>query len=310
MSASVRKLKKKTPMTRSVQKTPSPAYTNIKKSRESTLEERLTDPTWKPYFLDPWEKKIYDQSLNRAIQFFIDKYKSHREICKSHTLIYKIFYTPNAPRHTYRFFDRIEPDLFSVHRVIHSLIDCFQKNHRLQLIFVPVIISHEGFNSSHQCLVMINCVRKAIEVYDPMGVEAHDGNYKEEVIKMLYHLFKTTIPPTREYTFLNPYDTMLKIGLQGFESRSKAHDNIGLKGYCVAWSIFMTELRIQHPNLSAKELYKQYVPIFRNQQHGIELTDIIVQGKKREDASEELVDALRKFILEYTIYLGPYLKRY
>jgi hypothetical protein len=304
MSASIRKFKKKTPFPR--QKTPSPEYTRIQ--REMPLEQRLTDPTWRPYFLDPLEKKIYDQSLKRAIRFFIDKYKNHREICKSHTLIYKIFYKPGATRHTFQFFNRIEPDGFSVHRAEYKIKECFH-NPRLELIFVPVIISHEGFNSSHQCLVIINRVLQTIEFYDPMGVNAHDGNYERTVLNALYHFFKS-IPETSGYMFINPYDIMLKIGLQGFESKSTAHDDIGLRGYCVAWSIFMTELRIQHPNLPAKELYKQYTPIFKNQQHGVELMDIIVQKKERTAASKELVDALRKFIIEYTIYLGPYLKRH
>jgi hypothetical protein len=300
------KLKKKGPFPRP--KTPSPAYGKVQKfiSLEQILQ---ANPSWEPYFRNIQDKRIYNDSLRCAIEFFINKYKNHRHICKSHRIVYKIFYTPNAPKHRYSYFQRIELESRSKTRAALDIQDCFKNNPMLQLIFIPVIISHEGFNSSHQCLIIVNCVLKQIEFYDPMGVEAHHGNYRHHVLDETYHFFKQ-IPETSGFIFLNPYGNMLQIGLQGFESLSKAYDNIGLGGYCIAWSVFMTELRIQHPNLPVKDLYNMYTPIFKNVNHKIELTDIIINKKNRTEASQDLIDALRTFILEYTIYLEPRIKMY
>jgi hypothetical protein len=281
-----------------------------------SLSERTKQQNWKPYFSDILKKQMYDNSLNLAILYFIDKYKSSRKICtisknQNESWVVGIDYKDKDRRnHIVRVDDNSNKM-----NLAKRIIDCLLKIP--QLVLVPVILVHnigtkingkyiiqQPNASSHQCLMIINCVLQTLEFYDPNGVRIHDDLYGNHILDIMVTFLKK-IQLLKHFTFVNPYFSSLWIGFQNIESQSLKH-NYGLKGYCVTWSIFYAELRIKYPDIPAKELYSYYIPMFRKSRNDFILDDIL----QRNPSAPAPEDLLREFIIEYTIHLEKYIEPY
>lgn len=160
---------------------------------------------------------------------------------------------------------------------------------RSDIILIPYAIfeyarytsyeAHEG--TGHQCLIIINNILKTIEFFDPNGYTYHLEAYGSLDYDKLSYWLK---PNFKGYKILNFEASCPKLGFQYYES-DFPYSERDLQGYCVIWSWFIADLRLNHININFQDIQNQYI------------NDL----KKRY--GERLSEYLRKFIVKYANYV-------
>jgi hypothetical protein len=147
----------------------------------------------------------------------------------------------------------LEAEVFK--SISSSLAICILNNEKL--IMIPLILSYK--KESHANLLIYRTDENKLEHFEPNGNvmlrEISDVITK----KMMYFIELLTHKIRRESIDFVPATKICpRIGLQALESSMKhktlANGKPESEGYCVAWSIFFTELCLMNPTISSEVL--------------------------------------------------------
>jgi len=157
-------------------------------------------------------------------------------------------------------------------------------NNKSDFIIIPYVVnakSNLGVSGGHQCLIIINTVLKCIEFFDPNGSDDHLLVYGDNDYKTLSEYFLVYF---KGYDILPFYKSCPMFNFQAYESDSIKKE-LDLKGYCVIWSWFLADLRLENLDRPAVDIQNEY------------LYDL------EEKYGAYLPDYLRKFIVRYGNYV-------
>lgn len=121
-----------------------------------------------------------------------------------------------------------------------------------RILFIPIKIftlneKIEGVEAGHANIIMIDLLKKKIEHYEPHGVS---GYYDKESIKtVLDNMFKKRRESSilKTFTFESIRDISLTYDNKGGQKYSSY-------GYCLAWCVYISFLRILNLNLNLTEI--------------------------------------------------------
>jgi len=144
-------------------------------------------------------------------------------------------------------------------------------------------------NSTHANIIIIDKKRLTVERFEPYGIVPQfnsddlDDFIKSNLLPVCLKYYK------KDFTYLTPSELNNNVGFQaisndGSSMVKKMGDPLG---YCLAWTLWYLELRVENKNISSDELIKK------------SLSDIINKNKREKDNNRIMID----FIRDYTIKL-------
>ena len=142
-----------------------------------------------------------------------------------------------------------------IRSISSSLAICILNNEKL--IMIPLIFSYK--NGTHANLLIYRTDQNTLEHFEPHGNIMLTHISDVITIKMLYFIELLTRKIGIEHIDFVPATKICpRIGLQAIESSMKyktlANGKPESEGYCVAWSIFFTELCLMNPTISSETL--------------------------------------------------------
>jgi len=205
-------------------------------------------PLWNQF----GEGSFYSIAENMFIDYIIDKY-SETGVCAINGGIQFLY---DKIRYNYYFPQEIDTCL---------------SDSKINIIMMPLDFQSKE-NELHANMVIINKYFKTIEVFDPLGSAYHtymDDIYGKTIKAILFNSSKIL---ENEYTFLSYEQTCPGYGFQFIEALQKPLiQKIGtslpffskyfkdLGGYCIFWTLFITELRIKYYNKSLLYIQNKYI---------------------------------------------------
>ena len=150
-------------------------------------------------------------------------------------------------------------------------------------------IKQKELTSSHSQLLIINNIHQTIEFYDPQYSTNELFNILNEALKKeIYNLRINWLNQNYEWKSLE--QTCPNVHFQEFEVLNILPEPFRAEGFCLMWSAFIAELRIQYAEYSANTM-KRIQNKLINKMKG----DIDFQTNKK-------INPFAKFIYEYTLY--------
>jgi hypothetical protein len=150
-----------------------------------------------------------------------------------------------------------------------KLVQCISQNEPIIIIPLSLKITIKDKTSGHANLLIYRNNTRELEHFEPHGVDFQGGN--EEMI----HLVNESLDTDLDYLVKNMNDELdeksllpIKLikahevcprldGVQRLEEQS-ALPKLPIEpgGYCVAWSMFFTEMCLKNPEIPSKQIYK------------------------------------------------------
>lgn len=152
-----------------------------------------------------------------------------------------------------------------------------------KLVIIPVIIEYEEVR--HHMVCFIEPRRKMMELFDPLGVEAHQVNFSEyEIENVLQTVLIQLYDTFEEFEMRTVENTCPVFGFQAFEGEMP-YESYEPVGYCVAWCAFMIDLKIH------------YYP-----EESLDIQNFVIEVLKNRNR-DTLDIAFRTFVVEYSKYM-------
>lgn len=206
----------------------------------------------------------------------------------------------------------INPEILSIstqikielYKYIKMISDCIKNKKKIIIIPLLLLIINKNKTMSIHANVMI--YRKStnqIEHFEPYGKNfkgVEDIDLINNLIKMhlqyIVNAINEKIKSTITFIHSSEVCLLTDFGFQAFEEESSIEKILDIEssGYCVAWSMFFTELCLKNPKYSSREI--------------IEMVDDQII-KKFEDAGSRN-DYLRKLIRGYANVINEKLLKY
>ena len=157
-------------------------------------------------------------------------------------------------------------------RLLNKYIEC-KKNKKI--LCLPITIGNEG---GHLNMLIFNYHTQMLERYEPHGAKikniggGYDDDYYNEVIKKIVLFFNDNgekmryFPPPLTCPLVKDKNKDVQFaGFQSIEGKAKRYtgeknnlyNNIVFRegGYCVMWSLWIMDLRLQFPTVPPRKLY-------------------------------------------------------
>jgi ankyrin repeat protein len=140
----------------------------------------------------------------------------------------------------------------------NEIVAKYEAHPKIQYMIIPLGI--ELSQGSHGNIIIIGFTKKEIERFEPNGANYPFGfNYNPELLDdILIKLFDKLLPT---YKYFKPKDFLPKIGFQQLElSEHYKTRKIGDPGgFCSAWSIWYSDMRIKYNDISREKLVKELI---------------------------------------------------
>ena len=233
--------------------------------RSSTLADYIPFsrvPLWNRY-----GKKFYDIASDLFIDYIVDKYNDRIEVI--------------AEGISLRF------DISDSVEIVVQQSDILDQKLNIALSFsdAPIILIPLGLYDKgwgHANIIIINKHFKTIELLDPHGSYSHMNTkgmfYKYSVGDVTKNILFSESPILKDqYTFLSYEQTCPRFGFQFIETWNKPSlvQRIGtslpffskyfkdLDGYCIFWTMFMAELRINYYDKSPQYIQEKDIKKYK-----------------------------------------------
>lgn len=178
-----------------------------------------------------------------------------------------------------------------IHNLITQILKCLSSNKNDNIIVIPLfLINNINSQNNHYNLLIYRKDISTLEHYEPYGVRYNlqTQNNIELLVTQLSHRL------SRQVKLINPVDICPNmLGFQYIEERSTLPKTTG--GFCLAWSLFFTELVFSNPTVSAKDIQSQIFSIIDNDS---------------KNDSTKIVNYFRNVINGYTHLLDEKLVKY
>ena len=138
-----------------------------------------------------------------------------------------------------------------------ELNNCFKNGNRFAMLPIFLYWYECDRSDAHFNFYIIDNKMKTIERFDPYGVMKWESY---ETYDWLDKSMKAYLKKNKmDYTYFSPEEYCPVVGLQHKEEgeREKGvtkHKDSDSDGYCGAWCLFYTEMRLKNPDLKKKEL--------------------------------------------------------
>lgn len=164
------------------------------------------------------------------------------------------------------------------------------KNRSIKIIFILVRTSIDG--GAHANMIIIDKVRKIVEMYDPHGFVQSHKNLLTRLIQDKLFCKRTNLDTCfipQKYRLLSFYESCPMYGFQVYEGMAGPLNlPTDLEGYCFFWTLFMLDLRLGNLNFSTKEIQEYFISKYET-----------IAGSKLN-----LANKFRHFIRRYAQYLA------
>ena len=150
---------------------------------------------------------------------------------------------------------------------IKMILDCTKP-----MIIIPIHLKFD--DNAHENMIIINKSLKTIEWYEPHGFKyGGDRNSSEYSETIIINEFKKLFKPLKGYKIYSPSDLMtscpLQSGLQQYnkylnevQTRDTVYGRItSPKGYCVAFSMILADIRMTYPLVQPLDLMKNTIEL-------------------------------------------------
>jgi len=149
---------------------------------------------------------------------------------------------------------------------------------RKRFIIMPLILDAPGDESvGHQNMLIADMKNRTLERFEPVGSIAYDYPVDScDIDDVLIKFTERRASPFFEFTYLPPMVMCPRFGpqyVQEAETIDKARGRID--GFCVVWSYWYADLRLQYPDVPQLQLVTRAMAELRRDK-GRTLTDFII----------------------------------
>lgn len=253
-------------------------FTPTPKSTPRSSDTKLSpyiSPTYQqpstPSFIK-YQGIVYNKIGEICYSYIVNKYRDRHE-CRATKALY-LFVSPKEVK-------RVRPT-FNFTRSFYDAVNSTAKIILIPYNLYKVIgdkILEEG---GHHCLLIVNRYLNTIEFFDPNGYGSHFFEYGNKDYDILSEWIK---PNFKNYKIYNFDSTSPSEGFQYYESLYPKESEKDIGGYCIMWSWFIADLRLNHVDTDFKHIQTEYIRELE---------------QKYED---RLPEYLRKFIIRYADYV-------
>jgi surface protein len=226
---------------------------------------------------------LYDPTIKKRLKKFVKKTKKTQQILQwmGSKFIQKLFYTYLLTKYDSRCVittntrdiililddeDDDEDDYFDT--IANDLYECINRN--TETIIIPITLQFK--DGAHANVLIYRKNNNTIEHFEPHGskMSIQNGDYYhsltkdllETIIDKLNEKLQGHEPPLNQVTFVSSEQVCPSgIGLQVLDNEIKntilANGKEETKGYCLAWSMFFTELALLNPKFTSQQLLTQ-----------------------------------------------------
>ena len=136
---------------------------------------------------------------------------------------------------------------YSISKKFENYLHKCKENKKIQFYIIPITLNFpttfESNNSSgHANVIIIDTVNGIIEFFEPHGMYYTGNNVMYNTPLIIKTVISQILPQNNQYIFENVYQSCPNFGIQKNDS------------YCLAWSLFYTELRILNPDKKSKDI--------------------------------------------------------
>lgn len=145
---------------------------------------------------------------------------------------------------------------FSVSKKFEDYLHKCKENKKIQFYIIPIGLhfpnTFESYNiynktNGHSNVVIIDTINGVIEFFEPHGIYYKGNTVKYETELIIKTVISQILPlfspkNNNKYIFENVYSSCPYFGIQTNDS------------YCLAWSLFYTELRILNPDYTSQDI--------------------------------------------------------
>jgi hypothetical protein len=144
--------------------------------------------------------------------------------------------------------------LLNVFENLGEKINYYMQNdysHFILTIGIEIYIN--DLYQGHSNVLIFDLKNKKVERFEPYGHEPNFFKYDDALFDLSLKNFIKTIDVNFKY--VSPKDYALKIGFQTMEVNETESYVGDPDGYCSAWCLFWTVLKIQHPSITSQKLF-------------------------------------------------------
>jgi len=177
----------------------------------------------------------------------------------------------------------------------NKLQNCISLNNDIIIIpfHLEIYIHKEERFSRHANIIIINKFLRTIEFYDSNGYEYHKQRTKNADASELKKFFKS-VPELGRYRLVL-YKDLPFYGFQNFESEES--QNLGEKGKCMFWSLFIAELRTKYYKMDPVEMMEKLMSEVLDEKKSKEYNEFIkgyigYLKKNKEDKNIKVTELL------------------
>lgn len=179
-------------------------------------------------------------------------------------------------------------------KIVKAITDCIKAN-KSRIIIIPVSLFLR-----HANMLIYRQETKQFEHFEPHGSSYNTtGVYTTQIQKVLESVvsrINQNIPGLNS-TFHPSYETCPHLrGLQAWEGAEKNPPNLG---FCLAWSLFFSEMVLANPTYTSKEVHELIMKLSDGQSH----------NKQRHVVMPSSL-FLRNVIIGYAIHVNEKLEKY
>lgn len=173
-------------------------------------------------------------------------------------------------------------------------------NCKTEFVVIPIAFTTESLMPmlGHANILIYNRKKNIIEHYEPYGANAFTNDHND-YYKKLKKIFNEI-----NIVYCNPANTCPLIGPQKRENLCpNIVFNVKTVGFCLIWSMWLAELRINNPNVNSKQLIENEIKKIQRNNVGnicifiVSYAQFIFDFSKKYDL---IVDAATGFTIDYT----------
>lgn len=139
---------------------------------------------------------------------------------------------------------------YSISNKFENYLHKCKENKKIQFYIIPISLnfpntfeSNTLYNSTgHANVIIIDTINGIIEFFEPHGTYYKGNNVIYNTQLIIHTVISQILPLNNQYIFENVFQSCPYFGIQQNDS------------YCLAWSLFYTELRILNPLKKSKDI--------------------------------------------------------
>ena len=253
------------------------------------LPYAVFDYLFPPPKLSTKKNIIYYEFASTLIDFIVSKKHTNAEVFQLH---YNFYYDD----------DIVHIDPADMNYLTFQMRMDYKNNTIPEIYIIQLTWRHynnfseKKWKFSHSQLFIINNIQHTFELYDPQFSQKLNDFYFKPIFEKIKNEFLVNEINFFDMNWLKSYkwfsfeETCPPVNFQEFESKPFLPEPFRAEGFCLLWSVFLAELRIQYAEYSANTMKRIQDKLIKKLS-----TDIDFRTNKK-------INPFSKFMYEYTLY--------